>query len=273
MNNTAVSIILRDDIGIIDVNSEITERLATSVEAGLEKLFGYYQYERIILRISSPGGLLNALSHILQYIQKWRDKGHTVETEVTFTAASAAAMLLSFGEFGLRTAHRHTTLLYHHSRVGGTTSSITAIGANQLASILTSTDQNMLLGLVHHIVNGSGGIRGLCNHGSTRCALLSNKGAAIAAALELSLEKRPPPWLKVISAMYRGVDEKYNHGAYLRYMAKRMETDTRMDLREAYALCLIDNIHCVPELQLLPETNPGHIQSPQYLPAPYRNLI
>lgn len=268
MSDTPVSIILRDDIGIINVNSEITERLATSVEAGMEKLFGYYQYERITLRISSPGGLLNALRHILQYVQGWRSKGHTVETEVTFTAASAAAMLLSFGEFGFRTAHRHTSLLYHHSRVGGTTSLITATGANQLASILTSTDQSMLLGLVHHVVNGSGGIRGLCSQGSARCALLSNRSAAIALSLELSSEKRPPPWLKTISAMYRGVGEKSNHGAYLHYMAKRMETDSRMDLREAYALCLIDNIHCVPELQLLPETNPGRIQSPEHLPAP-----
>jgi ATP-dependent protease ClpP protease subunit len=268
MKNAPVSIILRDDIGIINVECEITEGLATTVEAGLEKLFGYYKYERIILRISSPGGLLSALRHILQYIQKWRVNGHTVETEVTFTGASAAAMLLSFGEFGLRTAHRHTTLLYHHSRVGGTTSSITATGANQLASILTSTDQSMLLGLVHHIVNGSGGIRGLCSQGSARCALLSNQGVAIALALELCSEKKPPPWLKVISGMYREVGENSNQRAYLRYLAKRMETDTRMDLREAYALCLIDNVHCVPDLQLLPETNPSRIQSPEHMPAP-----
>jgi hypothetical protein len=126
----------------------------------------------------------------------------------------------------------------------------------------------MLMGLVNHVVSGSGDILELCKQGSARCALLSNQGAAIALALELSAEKRPPPWLKVISAMYREVGEKSNHGAYLRYLAKRMETDTRMDLREAYALCLIDNVHGVPELQLLPESNPGSIQSPQYLPAP-----
>lgn len=266
MKNAPISIILRDDIGIINIESEITEGLATTVEAGLEKLFGYYKYERIILRISSPGGRLNALRHILQYIQKWRDKGHTVETEVTFTAASAAAMLVSFGEFGLRTAHRHTALLYHHSRVGGTTSSITATGANQLATMLTSTDRSMLLGLVNHVVSGSGGIRELCSLGSARCALLCNQNAAIALALELPLGKKPPPWLKVISAMYREVGENSNHRAYLRYLSKRMETDTQMDLREAYALCLIDNVHSAPELQLLPETNPDRIQSHQRSP-------
>lgn len=268
MTTTQVNIHLRDDIGIIEIDSEITERLAISVEAALAKLFGYYKYERIILRISSPGGLLGALRHILEYIQNWRFKGYLVETEVTFCAASAAAVLLSFGEVGSRTAHRHTSVLYHHSRVGGTASVITASGANYLASLLASTDQKLLLRLITHVVKGSGGIRAFSIQGSARCDLLSIYSEDISIALELSSsgEKRPR-WLKPILAMYRVIGEKSNHDAYRQYLAKRMESDTPMDLREAYALCLIDRVHGVPALQFLPETSPVQIQSPEHLPS------
>lgn len=268
MTNTQLSIHLRDDMGIINVDSEITERLAISVEAALSKLFGYYKYERIILRISSPGGLLGALRHILEYIENWRHKGYLVETEVTFCAASAAAVLLSFGEVGSRTAHRHTSVLYHHSRVGGTASVITASGANYLASLLASTDQNLLLRLITHIVKGSGGIQAFSNQGSARCQLLRINSADISLALELPVEAKRPLWFMPILAMYRGLGEKSNHDAYRKYLAKRMESDTPMELREAYALCLIDRVHGVPELQFLPETRPVHIQSLEHLPAP-----
>lgn len=268
MTNTQVNIHLHDDIGIIDVDSEITERLAISVEVALAKLFGYYKYERIILRISSPGGLLGALRHILEYIQNWRLKGHLVETEVTFCAASAAAVLLSFGDVGSRTAHRHTSVLYHHSRVGGTASVITASGANYLASLLASTDQNLLLRLITHVVKGSGGIRAFSIQGSARCELLSVHSEDISMALELPAGVKRPQWFKPILHMYRGIGEKLNHDAYRQYLAKRMESDTPMDLREAYALCLIDRVHGVPALQFLPETSPVQIQSPQHLPEP-----
>lgn len=254
MTVSPIQITLHDSIARLDINAEITENLATAMEAGLQKLFHYYKYDRIVLRINSPGGLLNALRHMLQYIQQWRNRGCLIETEVTFCAASAAAVLLSFGQVGSRTAHQHTSLLFHHARISGTTNVITATGAKNIASALKTTDQGMLLRLVEHVVAGSGGTAAHCAQGIARCDLLSNQAAAIASALELPTDKKSPSWLKSIAKMYLDVDAQKNSAPYMRYLAARMEIDSPMDLREAYALCLLDQVHGAPDLRFISPT-------------------
>lgn len=264
MTVSPIQITLHDNVARLDINSEITENLATAMEAGLEKLFHYYKYDRIVLRINSPGGLLNALRHMLQYMQHWRNRGCLIDTEVTFSAASAAAVLLSFGQVGSRTAHQHTSLLFHHARISGTTNAITATGAKNIASALKTTDQGLLLRLVEHVVAGSGGTAAYCAQGIARCDLLSNQAAAIANALELPTDKKSPSWLKSIAKMYLDVDAKKNPAPYMRYLAARMEIDSPMDLREAYVLCLLDRVYGAPELCFLPTicTSP-RLQEPQ----------
>lgn len=254
MTTSPIRITLHDNVARLDINSEITENLATAMEAGLQKLFNYYKYDRIVLRINSPGGLLNALRHMLQYIQHWRNRGCLIDTEATFGAASAAAVLLSFGQVGSRTAHLHTSLLFHHARISGTTNIITASSARTIATALKTTDKGMLMRLVEHVVSGSGGIAAHCAQGITRCDLLSNQAAAIANALELPIDRKSPSWLKSVSKMYLDVDAKKHPAPYMRYLAARMEIDSPMDLREAFALCLLDRVHDVPDLYFLPTT-------------------
>ena len=249
----AVKITLRDDHAVLEMNSEVSESLALTVESGLEKLFSYYQYERVVLRVNSPGGLLSALRHILECMQGWRDKGLKIETEVSFCAASAAAVLLSFGEVGTRKAHRHSTVLYHHSRIGGTASVITASGANCLATLLKSTDQSLITRLVSHLAVGTGGVQAFSAQGVMRCELLSSKGSDIERALELPVDLKALRWQKQTASMYRDIAKKRSIEVYRRHLAMRMEADTPMDLREAYVLCLIDKVHGVPELQMLAE--------------------
>ncbi len=251
-----VKITLYDDHATLEMNAEVTEGLALAIEAGLEKLFNYYQYERIILRVNSPGGPLSALRHILEYMQVWRDKGLKIETEVTFCAASAAAVLLSFGEVGTRTVHKHSTVLYHHSRIGGNASVITASGANYLATLLKSTDQSIVTRLVSHIASGNGGIQKFCHQGSLRCEMLSSNSMDIAQQLELNAGPIALRWLKQTTTMYRDVGKKKSLDVYRRHLSKRMDEDSAMDLREAYALCLIDSVHGVPALSIRTEPKP-----------------
>ena len=246
----------RDDHCAIDMNSDVSEGAALALESAFEKLFCYYQYERVVLRVNSPGGLLSALRHILQCVEGWRAGGYKIETEVTFCAASAAAVLLSFGEIGTRTAHRHSNVLYHHSRIGGTASVITANGANYLASLLKSTDHGLVKRLVSHIAGSLGGVLAFGVQGELRCKLLMNEGAVIARSLELEADSNALRWLKATSSMYRDMAKKGSIEVYRRHLAKRMDADSSMDLREAYALCLIDRVHGVSELSMLPQATP-----------------
>jgi len=239
---------LLDDHCVIDMCSEVTERAALEIESAFEKLFSYYKYERAVFRVNSPGGLLSALRHILEYVENWRATGVKIETQVTFCAASAAAVLVSFGEIGTRTAHRHSSMLYHHSRIGGTASVITASGANYLASLLKSTDHGLVNHLVSHIARGLGGPILFASQGEMRCKLLATQGATIAHKLELNADVSSLRWLKPTANMFRELGKKGSLDLYRRHLARRMDADTSMDLREAYALCLIDCVHGVPEL-------------------------
>jgi ATP-dependent protease ClpP protease subunit len=80
-------------------------------------LHGYYQYRTIELEIDSPGGDGEALNHLVQFLAPWsRGEGRILKTKGLNHASSAAALLLSFGTLGHRTACRHSRLLYHHAR-------------------------------------------------------------------------------------------------------------------------------------------------------------
>lgn len=251
MNFSPVSLSLGDDHGSIEINGEINEQMALGFEKGLKKLFGYYHYERVTLRINSPGGMLSALRHMLEYIQNWREKGHQIETEGSFCAASAAALLLTFGAMGTRTVHRHTHVLFHNTRIGGTSSAITAGGASYLASMLKTSDEGMLKRAANHIVSSLGGTDAQRDEGIARCEILRTNSQSIAHALGSHDGGKPLRWLKPVLSMYRETQGKKTSSGYLRYLEKRFDQDFAMDLREAYALGLIDRVHGVPDLQLL----------------------
>lgn len=240
---------LQEAEGRIDINAEVTEELALALEKGLEKLFSYYQYERVTIRINSPGGLLIGLRHMLECIDNWRACGREIQTEATFRAGSAAALLLALGEVGTRTVHRHTSVLFHHSRIDGTSSAITAGGANHLASILRLTDNSLLMRVADHVVNGMGGFGAICAEGLSRCEILRTHSDAIANALGIAGGSKNPRWLTAIQTMYLDGQVKMSARGYRRYLEKRLDQDTLMDLREAYGLNLIDRVLGVPDIQ------------------------
>jgi len=83
----------------------------------MKLLHDYYQYRIIELEIDSPGGDGDALHHLVQFLAPWsRGDGRILKTKGLNEVCSAAAILLSFGTLGHRTALPHSRLLYHHVR-------------------------------------------------------------------------------------------------------------------------------------------------------------
>lgn len=237
------------DEGELQINTDISEASALGVERALDLFFGYYHYPSALLRINSNGGQLAALNYMIQTVERWRKEGRRIQTEATFRAASAAALLLSLGEVGSRGTQRHTALLYHHTRVGGGAGAITAGGADHLAAMLQSKDRRLVTRLADHVAAGFGGPAALAAEGRARCELLQVRHASINEALEGQASRSMPKWLRSVAAMYRECEARSSTAAHIKALARRFEQDTSMDLREAYALGLIDGIVGVPDLK------------------------
>lgn len=230
---------LEENEARLEINSEISEALALGVEAALGRAFGYYKYEALNLRINSPGGSLLGLIHVLQCVQTWRLKGHQVHTQASFLAASAAALLLTLGEVGTRTVQKHSRLVFHHTRIGGSQTEITACVADNMATNLRRQDHRLLQRMASHVTERFGGTDGLTQEGLARCAHLRHSADYVAQDLDLEPQKNRK-WLTRIEKSYRDCTTRGSTAPYQNLLAGRLKMDTGMDLREAYALLLID---------------------------------
>lgn len=246
LNNLDVT--LAEKVASILITAEITQDLAHDIEAALSQIFGYYHYDTVTFRLSTPGGSLTALTAILQTMERWRSIGRKVNTEASFQAASAGALLLAMGEVGKRTVHPYSSLLFHHTRIGGTTSAITAGAAVRLATSLRQHDQVLLNRMVNHICDGMGGTLSFAEEGAARCEHLRKNSAQIAMALDRSALGKSEKWMSALMKMYGVCRAKASPDHYQRYLELRLNQDSEMDIREAYALCVIDGSHRVPLL-------------------------
>jgi ATP-dependent protease ClpP protease subunit len=94
------------DASILDLCIEISEAV------------NYYYYTLVEIEIASQGGEVSALEYLLDHLQEWRQSRKVrFATKALTTAASAAAIILSMGDPGLRRAHASTSLLYHEIRI------------------------------------------------------------------------------------------------------------------------------------------------------------
>jgi ATP-dependent protease ClpP protease subunit len=246
LNN--LDVMLTEKEASILITAEISQDLAHDIEAALRQIFGYYQYDAVTFRLSTPGGSLTALTAILQTMERWRSIGRKVNTEASFQAASAGALLLAMGEVGKRTVHPYSSLLFHHTRIGGTTSAITAGAAVRLATSLKQHDQSLLKRMVDHISEGMGGTISFAEEGAARCEHIRQNSAQIAKTLDRHALGKTDKWLSALMKMYGICQAKASLDHYQRYLELRLNQDSEMDLREAYALCVIDGSHRVPLL-------------------------
>jgi ATP-dependent protease ClpP protease subunit len=101
----------------IRLTGEIDMTLALSLVDELTLLHEYYQFRTVELQINSPGGDAQALHFLVRQLEPWRkSQGRTLKTLGVSEIASAAAMLLSFGSKGHRSALKGSRLLYHPVR-------------------------------------------------------------------------------------------------------------------------------------------------------------
>ena len=251
--------------GSLEINTEISEASAIEIEKHLDRFFGYYHYERVTIKLNSPGGALAGLEHILECIGRWREQGREVRALVMFRAASAAALLLALGEVGSRTAHRNSALLFHHTRVGGAQYTLTSGAAGQLASVLRMVDQGMVQRVVGHCRDGFGGGMGLALEGALRCQCLRDHGPRIAEELGGTDLRRPLKWLSPMLRMWTDCTARNSISLFGKHLAGRFDDDSGMDLREAWALCLLDQVKGVTLLRAQNkkyENPPGQILHP-----------
>ena len=129
-----------------DVTPESIIKLCDDIDQAVK----YYKYRHVKIEICSPGGAILALQHYIFKLGEWRKLGVTIETVAIMSVASAAAMILSLGDVGHRSAYPVAKLLYHNSLIpsssGGHKEHFT-----QIASELEYIDDYLQGHLVKHI--------------------------------------------------------------------------------------------------------------------------
>lgn len=137
-------------VGTVSVESILA--LCDEVDLAVE----YYQYPAVELQLASPGGDVTALDHYLARLKQWRSPPVVrIETLGLTEAASAAAIILSLGDIGARSAYTSTRLLYHDPRAMIPENTVaTRASLGQLSAALADADRRMLDLIVEHIWTG-----------------------------------------------------------------------------------------------------------------------
>ena len=145
----------------IVLEGEITNACGRELAAMVRVLRDEGFYDRVVLRITSPGGSAQCIH---DYLREAPSFGVPVLTHVPFGAGSAAAVLASLGDE--RTAAEGATLLYHTARFPRV-EGVTATAAHRLGETLADIDGRIILALVDKAREERGrrergtGIRGL----------------------------------------------------------------------------------------------------------------
>lgn len=131
----------KSDRAIVTVTGPIEESSMLQLASSIQKLHYDLYYKNIELEISSPGGLIQALDYIREIMEGLRAKGVTFTTRALISTSSAAANLVSLGDY--RQAARTTSFLYHQSRGGGA-DLYTAKQATVMVSAMEQLDERYL---------------------------------------------------------------------------------------------------------------------------------
>ena len=251
---------------------------ALALEYQFDRLFGYYQYTRITLSIESPGGAIDGLEYVLRAMRKWASKGRSVAVQSTFQCTSAAAFLLAMGEWGRRRVDRSTFLLFHSARIESAGMGMTAAYSTNLSQALNSVDRKLLDVMVNKMILELKNAQGLADSVLARMRFVDRNWKDLAAGITTFTTgadgSRKPDWLKTVQKWSRFGDDPQKFVLELKkHLHQRLQRDARMDLFEAFVLCLIDEIsgvidadstavetgaHQVPAAQLkqdMPDTN------------------
>ena len=227
-----------------DIDWDSAREFVEIVDAHLD----HYFYQRVVVDVSSPGGLIDALEHIVRAFERWRHRGVLVCTRVTSSAASAAAIMVSLGEE--RIAGPAAGLLFHGARVIDKV--VTAETGARLHAELSRTDERMIGYLVDRALR----VRGSVLHQ----AQPSDRGALehVAAAVTRSPGWSRRPWRvkrlaeRVGNALDKAVRDRDRKTLSRAYKALG-EVDRHVSAKLARTLKLIDRID---DAGIAPEPRP-----------------
>jgi len=210
------------------------------------------------------------LMHICNAMATWRAQGKLIRTAASFRAASAAALLLSLGEMGQRQVLTHSSLLFHHVRVDVGGMALTSRSADQIVDSLRFHDTHLIGALLRHIESGLGGLDATAAEGRARCALISGQDTGPNSIHLGSASGGRPKWLAALARVYEKSVSVGRLKPYADHIHRRFEVDSAMDLGEAYALLLIDNIRGMPDL--VPAARTVH-RADETIPSPPRLAV
>ena len=126
-----VNVKYRPDRAVVQVSGVIEEEMILPLVAVLKQLHFEFHYVHIEMEVSSPGGQVPALTYLVSTMDALRAKGVRFTTRALLNCASAAANLVSLGDY--REASINSTFLYHQVRAIGETI-VTVQSARQLLS-------------------------------------------------------------------------------------------------------------------------------------------
>ncbi|MCF8169340.1 MAG: hypothetical protein K9K38_13450 [Rhodoferax sp.] len=224
---------------------------ALALQNHFDSLFGYYKYTRIELAIESGGGAVDGLEYVLRSMKDWSGRGCEVAVSSVFRCASAAAFLLAMGQWGNRRVERGTYLLFHSARIESAgIRDLTAAASMGLAQSLLTLDSRLLDVLMARMVDSSGGEQAFLDEVRTRTHFVKENWQCLAADLTTFILKvdqnRQPEWLKAVQKCAKvGLDPKRGIADLKKHLFQRFQKDDRMDVSEAFCLCLIDGIEGV----------------------------
>ena len=254
MNEQAVNRVsceyMGPDKAVVVYEGAICHAGAAALIQMLESLFGYYHYRRVDLRLESPGGSVEAMNYMLRQIGRHEQEGRVVAVSTTFMCASAAAVLLAMGQWGDRRVDQSTALLFHTARVDSNLHGMTAAVSNSIFQTLLVADQRLVSMLVGRMLHETGSELALSELIRSRLQQVETDWSKLDCCLGLSKINKEgrarPDWARALAKIARPElqDGKFTV-ALKKHLYLRMQQDVRMDLREAYALCLIDEVEGV----------------------------
>jgi len=228
---------------------EMSQPGALALTRQFERLFGYYQYPKIVLSIESPGGALDGLEYVLRSMMKWSAQGRHVAVRSTFLCASAGAFLLAMGAWGERRVDKGTLLLFHNARIAGASvPQMTASMTTNISKTLSTVDRSLLDYLVEKLTREAGGAAQLARTVQMRLEFVdtqwANVGSKLATIASGKDGTRKPAWIKSMFNWAYDDPVKFMT-AFKGHLARSFAKDQSFDLAESYVLCLIDEIEDV----------------------------
>ena len=212
----------------VRLKGEVTPESILELCSAIDAAVYYYHFRHIKIEICSPGGELLALQHYLSKLAEWRNLGVIVETVAIMSVASAAAIILSLGDVGYRSAYPVAKLVYHNGRAKPP-SFCTKEDFAQFCSALERIDNHLQAQLIRQIYG---------DDDNSPKALID-----LFALRERELDgKKMNHFLPTLDGLNDDGAKNPSRGQYETVLKELLDKDIQIDPMDARLLGLIDNV-------------------------------